>query len=746
VIRYFKTLLICVLLFAPLGCSKKSEPAGQRKTSSPEMGVMTVLPDNVLAFFATSGCEKLGPAFEKSALGQMWNDPEVQGLFETFEEQFLTKLMQQVPGPNEAPVPYTVLDFARIAAERPILVGAAGRQTDDGPPVYGFAILDAGPQKAEIAAGLSSLEALAGEGGIVDVEVGSFKMHGPKDSGGVPGYWGWVGDYLVLAVNDANGLALKHLRQPRPKAPDYLQQVPTDNDLFAMYVDPQRIGAVVQAIAEQESATDYLAIVEDVVNTLGLSDIGVIISRVGFDGADLVYSEDVRIPEPRRGLLANIGTLDLKIFDHVDSCAVTAAAVNYDLGGTYDTIMAAIQTALSEKDFAGIQESIAGLESGTQIKIRDGLLQSLAGPMVLCSIPSDAITEAPTGGIYIIAELTDPRLMEETLTALGKFTAADSNSMLQVNARQQADGGTLHTWVIGPLAMMQLIPCWTIDEDRLIIATNPSLYKIAKDPAQSIRTVEGFKKATAGLPKGLIAFTYTDSKVQFKEMMQTLQQFWPMLNMFAIQARITLPPSLPSLTHIAEDLGHSSQFVWLDAEGLHSRGRGPGIELTLQAAAGVGLGMGITMPALARTRQIAYRMYSATNLSGIGKACLIYANDPPSLEELIDKAELTAISLESRRKPEDFDGPSFVYIPGQKIDMDPGNIIAYENPAFLTDGTNVLYLDSHVAFLKPDEFLKDLEATYERLEREMPEIKFLEAPKNTFPIDLNGMFSPFRLK
>jgi len=37
--------------------------------------------------------------------------------------------------------------------------------------------------------------------------------------------------------------------------------------------------------------------------------------------------------------------------------------------------------------------------------------------------------------------------------------------------------------------------------------------------------------------------------------------------------------------------------------------------------------MGILMPALARVRQIAFRMVCGTNLSGIGKAMLIYAGD-----------------------------------------------------------------------------------------------------------------------
>ena len=41
----------------------------------------------------------------------------------------------------------------------------------------------------------------------------------------------------------------------------------------------------------------------------------------------------------------------------------------------------------------------------------------------------------------------------------------------------------------------------------------------------------------------------------------------------------------------------------------------------------IALLMGIMMPALARTRQVAFRMVCGTNLSGIGKAMLIYAND-----------------------------------------------------------------------------------------------------------------------
>jgi prepilin-type processing-associated H-X9-DG protein len=125
---------------------------------------------------------------------------------------------------------------------------------------------------------------------------------------------------------------------------------------------------------------------------------------------------------------------------------------------------------------------------------------------------------------------------------------------------------------------------------------------------------------------------------------------------------------------------------------------------------------------------------SAANLRGIGKACLIYANDyedkfPPNLQELVEKVELSPRTLESPNKPMGFEGPSYIYVSGQTIKMDPGNILVYENPAFCSDMINVLFLDAHVEAMKPDEFLQKLEETYRRLGKKMPDIKFEDSTK-----------------
>ncbi len=71
-------------------------------------------------------------------------------------------------------------------------------------------------------------------------------------------------------------------------------------------------------------------------------------------------------------------------------------------------------------------------------------------------------------------------------------------------------------------------------------------------------------------------------------------------------------------------------LVKIEKSGGRLTGRGfaiAGIVVPVVMVPIIALLMGILMPALARTRQIAFRMVCGTNLSGIGRAMLIYSND-----------------------------------------------------------------------------------------------------------------------
>lgn len=746
--KFCKILLICAALMLPAGCSKKEAPVApvEKEAGSPSLGLMKVVPDDVIAFIAGGGCDNISPSFNKSTLGRIWNDDEVQTFIQALTEQLTVKIKQEIPDVNEAKMPGMLLNFAKLAMKRPIIFGVADKETEDGPPIYGFAILDAGGQKGEIAAAIDQLETLDEDNNITEKDLGGLKMHGPARDGGVPGYWGWVDDYFVFAVNDGDGLAIKHLQQPRTAAVDNLTMTPTDNDLFSAYLDCRKVGKTVEAVAEQESATDMLALVSTAIDTLGLKDVRTLSSAARFEGPHLVFSESAEVPQPRKGLFASLKPVDLKMFDLVDGRALRAGVFNCDVSVIYDSIMSAIKAVAPPPVSADIDKAIAQVQSQIQVDIRKDILGALAGPAVYYSLPGGTITEAPGGGFVAIAELKDAAALEKSLASLAELATSMGGNSVQISSKPQDNGKILHTCVIAPLAMMQVMPCWMTTDDHIVIASNPTLHKLAltrlnspKTAPGSIRTVAGFKAATANLPKNLTYLSYTDSKVQFKQMMLAVQGMWPMVNMFASGAGIKLPPMLPSMTEIIDDMEPSVQYAWFDDKGLHAVYRGTGAEVSMGTIAGGAIGAGVALPALARTRNQAREIASRSNLRQIGIILQMYAQDndntfPDSMEQTKDYYKDAEI-LDSPRKPKDFDGPSYIYIPGHSSKTEnPGQyIIAYENPEFCDGKINALFVDSHVEALEQDDFLEKLRSTYKLLNKEMPEIKFKEKKSGSSP-------------
>ncbi|GAF69102.1 unnamed protein product [marine sediment metagenome] len=115
----------------------------------------------------------------------------------------------------------------------------------------------------------------------------------------------------------------------------------------------------------------------------------------------------------------------------------------------------------------------------------------------------------------------------------------------------------------------------------------------------------------------------------------------------------------------------------------------------------------ILAPSLLNARAQARRYACATNLSGIGKAILIYANDyndqlPPDLETLISKAEMPARGLVC---PASESRESYIYRGASITTSDtPGMITVYEKLSNHGDGRNVLFLDSHVEWVPEERF------------------------------------------
>ena len=433
---------VCVqLLLMSLVCPSKVESA----TSAAEQ-LLTMLPDDVVGFVATSGGDNLKPAFEKTIIGRIWNDEGVRTFGEAIKKELLTKAVQEMPELNDEGVDL-IEGIIRQVTARPFVIGAARKDNTQGLPIYGFAILDAGPRKAEIASALEKLESFADEGDIVEIEVGSVKMHGPKDPGDVPGYWGWVGNYFVFAINDGEGLALKYVqnKSSRP-APSYLQNVPGNGDALVVHINREKIFDIFSAIARMEGGEEEFGAIEAVIRELGLNNVKAFTERVGFDGPDIVGNCLLEMPQPRTGLLANLKTINLSIFDMADAGSISATALNCDMAGIYDTVMKAARTAIGD-DFIEVEQGIAAVEAELNFKIRQGLLESLSGPMLFYVLPSGVTMQSPQGGFVMITKLKDAKLWQESLAALGTF-AAESATLFMSDLTSE---GAIHT----PMAEMK---------------------------------------------------------------------------------------------------------------------------------------------------------------------------------------------------------------------------------------------------------------------------------------------------
>ncbi|MBW8034365.1 MAG: hypothetical protein FVQ79_01505 [Planctomycetes bacterium] len=714
------TLLLCTIFIAP----------SLAQTSSPVDNLISRMPEDVLGYYAFSGLETAKPQFDKSSIGGIWNTLSFQIFYNAIKTQIIAKIESE--DPNNSVEVKQVFSFASELANFPLVIGVSPSRNSDF-PVSPFAIVDVSAEKTRVNEALLKLHKLDKEGDIIEVEIANIKLYTTKDDGEEKLYWGWVDNYFVFAINNPRGLTVKALSAKPKDTTKYIRTENAKNDILTAYIDVTKILDTVKSAFPPEEAEDIKK-VEAVLDILGFADITHIKSSCGFNGPDVQSTDLLAFSGQRKGILAAMKKIDMKSFDAVDARAAAASVVNIDFSAIYDVVMQTIKAVAPSAGYDKIQQAIKDFESESGMNIRSGLLESLAGPQTFYVFTAGSVPEAPAGGAAVVVKLKDKTAFENSMNALEKLISAQKNQMLQITS-QVYKGRTVHFYTAMPLAMMQMVPSWTIVDDQLLITSNQGLLDVAinqltsQNPAQtSIRSIEAFKKETQNIPGNLLSFTYKDSQKQATQFMVSAQQFWPLMSMGLAKQGIFLPTMLPQIQDAISKINPSVSYTWHAADGIHTSYKGSGLEMSTGAIA-VGVGVAILMPALAKAKKTAQKVVSASNLKGIGTACVVYAFDyndnfPPDLEALIKEADLSPKTLQSTRKPKNFDGPSFIYIPGQSGRNNPANVLAYENPAFLKDGTNVLYVDGHVEFVKPERFKKALQETYNRLNEEMPKTKF----------------------
>jgi len=739
-------MLIGFGLFVPVLFGAQGKPAAET--------MIDILPPDLMVAFGASGWDQMEPAFNQSELGQLWHEQSVQMFYQQLKDSVWKKIETKMTQEGQKATFDAGLAFLKLAYTCPVAIGVGEKSSTQGPQIYGFLILSAGEKRTALAGAVTKLEATAKKGKIIEVNVGGNIMHRVKeeDDGAPPILWGWSGNYFVVVINDEAGMIAQYLNpvdRPMVKSVylESLTKLPPMSEGKIFYVDLQTIGQVIKAKLEEESKTTTHPAGE-VMRDLGLGDVKTLVARSGFSGPDIVAESLLTVPEPREGIFKYIRTVNLSAMDLVPADAIKAEVADVDLAGIYDLAMDTIKTVKPEI-FLTVEKEIEEFEIKTQVKIRRDILGSLAGQMVSYSVPMTGIMGNPAmgGGVFML-KLKNSKDFEKSMTALEKYLAEKSEGKFQAS-EQKIDGLTFHFWMVPQLAMMQVAPAWTISKDQFVLATNMQLATAAvryattqNAQASSIRSTPGFKKVTEKLPENIIGFKYMDHKLQSRQTMQVLQQFWPMIAMIlqekgSLQVPMMLPPASDIVKHMGPEVGYS----WYTADGIRRHDQGPFVETNASALVGASVGAAILLPSLGKARMSARETVSMSNLKQITLAGVMYAQDhkgkaPEELNQL-QKYLGSSTVLESPSKPKDFEGPSYILVPILEIDSPPNTVFIYENPAFAGEKINVAFVDGRVERMDRDMFLSSLANTYKRLGKPMPEIKFSKAGKGW---SLNNLF------
>lgn len=174
---------------------------------------------------------------------------------------------------------------------------------------------------------------------------------------------------------------------------------------------------------------------------------------------------------------------------------------------------------------------------------------------------------------------------------------------------------------------------------------------------------------------------------------------------------------LPQLHHVGKQLQEA-----LDS--LTPAVKDGSLELALDKDQSMNLTAHLLIPAFVETDQVTERIACGSNLSGIGKGILIYANDhndkfPPSLETLVDTVDFPREGLACPSTGRNPDYSSYVYrgVDLKGVSCPPGLIVVHDRKGNHRDGRNVLFVDSHVDWVPEEEFSDRIERDNEMRKR-----------------------------
>ena len=566
-----KRLALCLLTLclAPAAASAEADAPLAR-----------YLPSDAVVYVGWAGAEAVADQYAGTRAEALLAESGLADLATRYVPQLLDALAREQP--DAAPYARAVGEIAAIAWRRPTAFAFGGVDWEsellDGEPAPKLAfVCDAGDDAALLRARLVQLFTEMKRPEIVTLV--------DERDGRV--YLTLAYSHMDLAALD--GEAAGSLADTGPfaeKAGPVLDSLGKGAAVVTYVSVPRLLQVGYESIA-REDGPDAADQAKRAAIALGLDGLGSLVSAGGFDGRDYASAALVEVAADRRGLTRLLpepgAALDESALSAVPGDSTMVAAGQLRLGVAVDVVRQLV--AEFDPDAAVEFEQgvgVAGMFAGADVE------RNLLGQFgdTWAAFVSPRVGDSILSGV-VVNPARDPDLLRRALQGLSLNAAALANSnlrdetdgLVRVPGRTYDFGGESPAYFLNAPAVA---PAWAVDDGRLWAAFYPQNLKAARGlDGPSFAESEAYRAAVELCDGNAPAFlAYADLPAMAPRSYPNLLTLAQLLtgtgDLFGDRLRAN-PPAvvLPPLPTVREQLAPAVSAGWVDAQGLHFRGREP---------------------------------------------------------------------------------------------------------------------------------------------------------------------------